>query len=467
MYHATNRGVGDGLRDGFQAARYDLVCTNCADLPFDVADLARAVPFMLSRQADVCVMVRHDRSANSVFRKLTSYVNYLIIRLLFNTPVHDTISFRCTGAPSAVYPVHAKDVFVPPELIIKSYRAGYKIVEFRTTFHPRKAGRSKYGHPKHFNPDVSGSDSFLDPPAPEKESPCLSKLQRKRHRLPQRHRRAPLLVQDPSASAPNPAPGRFPAASPPRRRFSTSAAATAPWFRPSGNTGLRGHRMRPGGRGQLPGQGRSALVGDARRIPLRTDSMDVVTILDLLEHVDDDRAVLEECSGCLSPAASCWSWSPAFMALWTSFATIPSTSGGIPGAGWCGCCGTPVSFRPERGTCFPSSSPSCCSTASWSGSGPGNRIAARDGADAWPRRVRGSTDRFPSWKTGDHAHAPRPGPLRDHLPGHNAATSNKQGSSWTRRTPSCATMDREFPPMVIVDFTNVCNLRCVHCVPLR
>jgi MoaA/NifB/PqqE/SkfB family radical SAM enzyme len=28
-------------------------------------------------------------------------------------------------------------------------------------------------------------------------------------------------------------------------------------------------------------------------------------------------------------------------------------------------------------------------------------------------------------------------------------------------------MDREFPPMVIVDFTNVCNLRCVHCVPLR
>lgn len=151
IYHPTNRGVGDGLRDGFQAARYDLVCTNCADLPFDVADLARAVPHMQSRQADVCVMVRHDRSANSVFRKLTSYVNYLIIRLLFNTPVHDYNFVQMyRRAVCQSIPLHAKDVFVPPELIIKAYRAGYKIVEFRTTFHPRKAGRSKYGHPKHF-----------------------------------------------------------------------------------------------------------------------------------------------------------------------------------------------------------------------------------------------------------------------------------------------------------------------------
>jgi glycosyltransferase involved in cell wall biosynthesis len=151
IYHAQNRGIGDGLRDGFQAARYDLVCTNCADLPFDVADLAQAVPFMQSRQADVCVMVRHDRSANSNFRKLTSYVNYCIIKLLFNIPIHDYnfVQMYKRQVCQSIK-LHAKDVFVPPELIIRSYEAGYKIVEFRATFHPRQGGRSKYGHIKHF-----------------------------------------------------------------------------------------------------------------------------------------------------------------------------------------------------------------------------------------------------------------------------------------------------------------------------
>lgn len=66
-------------------------------------------------------------------------------------------------------------------------------------------------------------------------------------------------------------------------------------------------------------KGVPALVGDARRIPLRTDSMDVVTILDLLEHVDDDRAVLEECSRVLKPGGFLLVMVPAFMALWTSF----------------------------------------------------------------------------------------------------------------------------------------------------
>lgn len=151
IYHAQNRGVGDGLRDAFQAAHYDLICTNCADLPFNVADLAQAVPLMESQNADVCVMVRRNRSANSPFRKLTSYVNCCIINLLFDVPIRDYnfVQMYKRHVCQSIK-LYAKDVFVPPELIIRSHDAGYKIIEFLATFHPRQAGRSKYGHPKHF-----------------------------------------------------------------------------------------------------------------------------------------------------------------------------------------------------------------------------------------------------------------------------------------------------------------------------
>lgn len=151
IYHVENTGVGDGLRDAFKVARYDLVLTNCADLPFDVADLNEAVPLMRREGADVCVMVRFDRSANTWFRKITSYVNYLIIKILFGIPVED-YNFVQLYKKEVVksIPLEAKDVFVPPELIIRAYDHGYKIVQFKTTFHKRKAGKSKYGRLKYF-----------------------------------------------------------------------------------------------------------------------------------------------------------------------------------------------------------------------------------------------------------------------------------------------------------------------------
>ncbi|MHA1279975.1 MAG: glycosyltransferase family 2 protein [Candidatus Helarchaeota archaeon] len=157
IYHSINTGIGNGLRDAFKVVRYNLVQTNCADLPFDVADLGDAVPYMIKENADVCVMVRSNRAANSWFRKLTSYSNYLIIRTLFGIPIND-YNFVQLYKKEVVksIPLFAKDVFVPPELIIKSYQAGYKVVEFKTTFHPRKAGKSKYGHFKYY------FETFLD-----------------------------------------------------------------------------------------------------------------------------------------------------------------------------------------------------------------------------------------------------------------------------------------------------------------
>ncbi len=151
IYHVENRGVGSGLRSGFDAARYDLVLTNCSDLPFDVDDLEQVVPFMTKERADICVMVRKDRSANTIFRKITSLVNYMIIRLLFRVPVRDFqfCQLYRNNVVKTIKP-EARDVFVPPEMIIRAYDAGLRIVQFHAVFHPRTGGEAKYGKPKYF-----------------------------------------------------------------------------------------------------------------------------------------------------------------------------------------------------------------------------------------------------------------------------------------------------------------------------
>jgi len=146
IYHEVNLGVGSGLRSGFNAAKYDLVLTDFSDLPFDVDDLEKIVPHMGKEQADICVMVRIDRSAHSLFRKFTSFTNYVILRLLFGVPIRD-FQFCQLYRKHIVKTIHpvGKDVFVPPEMIIRAHDAGYKIVQYEAVFHPRKAGVAKYG----------------------------------------------------------------------------------------------------------------------------------------------------------------------------------------------------------------------------------------------------------------------------------------------------------------------------------
>lgn len=146
IYHEVNLGVGSGLRSGFNTARYELVLTDFSDLPFDVDDLEKVVPYMQKENADICVMVRIDRSAHSVFRKFTSFTNYVILRLLFKVPIRD-FQFCQLYKKHIVKTIHpvGKDVFVPPEMIIRAYDAGCKIVQYEAVFHPRKGGVAKYG----------------------------------------------------------------------------------------------------------------------------------------------------------------------------------------------------------------------------------------------------------------------------------------------------------------------------------
>lgn len=146
--HPVNRGVGQGILTGIHHATKEWLSINCADRPFDTRDIAVVHPLMADHE--IVVVARYDRSANTWYRKLTSWVNYQLVRLLFGIPVDDCqfIQFYRRDVVKE-QPVVSEGTLVPPELIIRAWRRGARIGQVRLPFHRRLGGVAKYGHPRY------------------------------------------------------------------------------------------------------------------------------------------------------------------------------------------------------------------------------------------------------------------------------------------------------------------------------
>ena len=144
--HTKNLGVGEAITNGFAAAKMEWVMTNSADRPFDLLDLSKVLKDF--SYADAIIFARFDRSANPIFRKLTSTVSRLLVKTLFRVPISDfhfvqiykRLLLRKVKAQS-------RDTFMPAELLVKLSKKGYKITEHKAVFHGRTAGKSKYNNP--------------------------------------------------------------------------------------------------------------------------------------------------------------------------------------------------------------------------------------------------------------------------------------------------------------------------------
>ena len=145
IHNPINFGAGISIRIGWQAASCDIVLHNAMDYPFDLNDLDKVLP--LFPDWDVVAISRNDRSAHSPYRKLTSLVNYLLLRLLFNVKLTD-FNFVQAYKTEVVKGLSVKALspaFVTPELLIRAQDKGFKITQIKTTFHPRKKGSPWHG----------------------------------------------------------------------------------------------------------------------------------------------------------------------------------------------------------------------------------------------------------------------------------------------------------------------------------
>ncbi|MEO7715215.1 MAG: methyltransferase domain-containing protein [Capsulimonas sp.] len=56
---------------------------------------------------------------------------------------------------------------------------------------------------------------------------------------------------------------------------------------------------------------------DARRLPFATDSFDIVTAMDVVEHIDNDKAAMSEILRVLKPGGRVFVTVPAYQSLWS------------------------------------------------------------------------------------------------------------------------------------------------------
>jgi glycosyltransferase involved in cell wall biosynthesis len=142
--HDRNRGLGAGLRSGFALASKRLTFYSDADLPFDFAELVRALRVMDLKNADVVAGFRHDRTDEGLKRIVYSFAYNWLIRMLFGLRIRDVnFSFKLFRTDR----LHAMDLrsegsFIDAEMLIHADRQELFICQIGVDYFKRRYGHS-------------------------------------------------------------------------------------------------------------------------------------------------------------------------------------------------------------------------------------------------------------------------------------------------------------------------------------
>lgn len=148
VHNPVNIGVGSSVLIGAKVARGEYVLFESMDLPLDPGDIRLLLPHL--PEVDILVYERTDRSAHSIWRKVTSWTHNSIVNLLFRPGVAD-LNFAQIYRREFIDSTAVKSrspAFVTPELIIRGIDSGAKIVRCATKFHPRSKGQANFGKPR-------------------------------------------------------------------------------------------------------------------------------------------------------------------------------------------------------------------------------------------------------------------------------------------------------------------------------
>lgn len=140
IHHEKNMGYGAALRDGYNAAKYDLVMYTDGDCQYDITEMDRGLALIASG-ADVASGYV-EKKAVSPRRKFQSWVYNTIIKVLFFMPIRDVDCsmkiFRQKVLKSMT--IQSSSAFIDAEMLIKACRGKFKIRQFPVTQFERHSG---------------------------------------------------------------------------------------------------------------------------------------------------------------------------------------------------------------------------------------------------------------------------------------------------------------------------------------
>lgn len=144
-HHERNEGLGRTLRSGFARCRKEIAFYSDADLPFDFAELSRALRVMEFKDADVVAGFRHDRTHEGLRRIAYSFAYNWLIRLVFGLRIKDVnFSFKLIRtAALREMDLRSDGSFIDAEMMIKADRLGLFIAQIGVDYFKRRYGSSK------------------------------------------------------------------------------------------------------------------------------------------------------------------------------------------------------------------------------------------------------------------------------------------------------------------------------------
>jgi len=146
IHHKQNMGYGATLYEGFTTAKMDYVFYTDGDNQFDLEELKKfvaIVPF-----SDIVVGYRKKKQY-SLYRKMTSFVYNILLRLIFDI---DYIDIDCAFKLIKrdlfdKISIKTKDAFIDAEILIQAGLLGYKSTEIGVKHLPRVDGISTAARP--------------------------------------------------------------------------------------------------------------------------------------------------------------------------------------------------------------------------------------------------------------------------------------------------------------------------------
>ncbi|MDI6785205.1 MAG: glycosyltransferase family 2 protein [bacterium] len=144
---SKNEGMGTAVRLGIKYAKSNFLFITCADNQFNIAELYKFLPPLISKNADIVIGTRINREY-TFFRMFNTKVYNILIWLLFGIKFKD---------PSWVKLYHkyvfdkisitSKGFFWDIETLIKAKKANYRIEEVDVSSYPRTAGVAQGSNP--------------------------------------------------------------------------------------------------------------------------------------------------------------------------------------------------------------------------------------------------------------------------------------------------------------------------------
>jgi glycosyltransferase involved in cell wall biosynthesis len=142
LHHATNQGLGGVYRSGFITAHGEFITFFPADGQFPAKIIGQFYPLM--EQADMVLGYLPRRDSSLLARSL-SMMEKLLYRALFGPlpKFQGILMFRRTLLEKFELKSTGRGWAVLLELIIRTVRAGYRVISVPTEIRPRMSGKSK------------------------------------------------------------------------------------------------------------------------------------------------------------------------------------------------------------------------------------------------------------------------------------------------------------------------------------